>query len=55
MPNQFRIESIEKPTRYWSRKLQWVAAVGAASLYDEAERLIFPVIPPHGCWVPNRP
>lgn len=56
--NRYRIERCDDvPAKYWNRGLGWLAAIGAATLYNEVERMAdlngpgYSKLLPGGCWV----
>ncbi len=53
MPNRYRIESIDEPTRYWHESHAvrgWFDEKGAASQFGEGDRKSMP-LPVGGVWV----
>jgi hypothetical protein len=53
MPNHYRIESIDEPTRYWHESHAvrgWFPDKGAASQFGEGDRKTMP-LPVGGVWV----
>ncbi len=53
MPNRYRIESIDQPTRYWHESHAvrgWFPDKGAASQFGEGDRKTMP-LPVGGLWV----
>lgn len=59
MPKQYRIESIEKPTQYWTDR-GWSSHIAQARVYTEEHRSedtrrkgtnILGILPHGGCWV----